>query len=148
MNLVTDSLQRTCTGTIVVQLSGSVWEPDTNGNGSGSGSGSGGDREPGEPGQVTNPNQVTSSEGPQPTTGTLQGGQYSTPFRQNPEDPEVVETSLYDNVHLGPAGIGLLIMGFLVLGCKHFNPSFDISLSEIMAKETKQSRCPVLAGIT
>lgn len=28
---------------------------------------------------------------------------------------------LGDNVHFGPAGIGLLIMGFLVLGCKYLN---------------------------
>jgi hypothetical protein len=48
-----------------------------------------------------------------------------------------------DNVHFGPAGIGLLIMGFLVLGCKCFNPTFDMCLSNNMAKEIKQPTCSV-----
>ncbi|XP_052011443.1 desmoglein-1 isoform X2 [Apodemus sylvaticus] len=69
---IDDSLQRTCTGTIVVRLS-----------------------------------------------GTWQGGEYSTPSRQNIEDPDLVENS-FDNVHLGPAGIGLLVMGFLILGLVPF----------------------------
>ncbi|XP_036060809.1 desmoglein-1 isoform X2 [Onychomys torridus] len=62
---IDDSLQRTCTGTVIIDLSGSGW--------------------------------VTSTE--QNTEG---GG---TPG---------------DNVHFGPAGIGLLIMGFLVLGLVPF----------------------------
>lgn len=38
----------------------------------------------------------------------------------NVDHPDIYQTG-GDNVHFGPAGIGLLIMGFLVLGCKYLN---------------------------
>ncbi|XP_029417341.1 desmoglein-1 isoform X3 [Nannospalax galili] len=65
---IDDSLQRTCTGTVIVDLDGSGWVTETNTDG---------DRQP---------NTLTTA----------------------------------DNVHFGPAGIGLLIMGFLVLGLVPF----------------------------
>lgn len=145
VNLVTDSLQRTCTGTIVIELSGTGWVPGSDGGGSSSGSG--GNRDP-----VTNGYQGTSTVGPQRVTGsggvTSSGGGSgvnNTPGRQNPLDepePEPFDIT-EDNVHFGPAGIGLLIMGFLVLGCKCFNPTFDMCLSNNMAKEIKQPTCSV-----
>lgn len=103
---IDDSLQRTCTGTIIVHLRGSVWDPNKPGNG-----------------QVT----TASTENPQRTTGgvyegggtTMGKGGVSDGTYQRPDEP--FDTPLYgDNVHFGPAGIGLLIMGFLVLGLVPF----------------------------
>lgn len=142
VNLVTDSLQRTCTGTIVIELSGTGWVTGSESGGSSSGSGDDRDR-------VTNGYQGTSStENPQRVTGSWGGSGIdgtrpnTNPFQGDPD--ETLETPLYgDNVHFGPAGIGLLIMGFLVLGCKCFNPTFDMCLSNNMAKEIKQPTCSV-----
>uniref|UniRef100_A0A8C0KKW9 Desmoglein-1 n=1 Tax=Canis lupus dingo TaxID=286419 RepID=A0A8C0KKW9_CANLU len=70
---IDDALQRTCTGTINIDLQGSGWEKDSE--------------------------KVTSG-------------------RENPSEGDT--TTNTDNVHFGPAGIGLLIMGFLVLGLVPF----------------------------
>ena len=151
VNLVTDSLQRTCTGTIVIELSGTGWVTGSESGGSSSGSGDDRDR-------VTNGYQGTSStENPQRVTGswgvTSSGGGSgvnNTPGRQNPLDepePEPFDIT-EDNVHFGPAGIGLLIMGFLVLGCKCFNPTFDMCLSNNMAKEIKQPMYSIYVSIS
>ena len=51
-------------------------------------------------------------------TNTFAGGTDGEGVRQ----PDTYQT-IGDNVHFGPAGIGLLIMGFLVLGCKYLNSS-------------------------
>ncbi|XP_028630636.1 desmoglein-1 [Grammomys surdaster] len=105
---IDDSLQRTCTGTIIVQLSGSVWEKDQGG---------GKDREDGQvtDGRVTGDYQRTSTEDPRRTTIREDPYGPNTDSYQNPDIP-----AYGDNVHFGPAGIGLLIMGFLVLGLVPF----------------------------
>ncbi|EDK96946.1 desmoglein-1-alpha preproprotein [Mus musculus] len=116
---IDDSLQRTCTGTIVIELSGTGWVTGSESGGSSSGSGDDRDR-------VTNGYQGTSStENPQRVTGSWGGSGIdgtrpnTNPFQGDPD--ETLETPLYgDNVHFGPAGIGLLIMGFLVLGLVPF----------------------------
>lgn len=134
VNLVTDSLQRTCTGTVIVKLTGSVWEQGSEGDGGVTGSGTSGDRD-----QVT-AGYSSTSEGLQRVTGSwgnIDGTGSNTDTFQGDLDDNL-DTPVYgDNVHFGPAGIGLLIMGFLVLGCKHFSPSFDMFLSKNMAKEIK-----------
>ncbi|XP_062932889.1 desmoglein-1 [Cynocephalus volans] len=84
---IDDALQRTCTGTVIIDLNGSGWE---NGSETSTSSGAG-------------PSTDTSTSNGQ--SGAVSGNYQGTP----------VETLLSDNVHFGPAGIGLLIMGFLVL---------------------------------
>ncbi|XP_032741939.1 desmoglein-1 isoform X3 [Rattus rattus] len=79
---IDDSLQRTCTGTIIIELDGTGWE-----------TGGGGDTSTEEPQRSTLPRDIDN-------TDTFQAYE--------------------DNVHFGPAGIGLLIMGFLVLGLVPF----------------------------
>lgn len=105
---IDDSLQRTCTGTIIIELDGTDWETDGGKNGNTTNPNKGPDREGGTP-----------TVGPQFTTVTREVSRGAT--RQIPEDPNEVDVPLYgDNVHFGPAGIGLLIMGFLVLGLVPF----------------------------
>ncbi|XP_012870262.1 PREDICTED: desmoglein-1 [Dipodomys ordii] len=127
---IDDSLQRTCTGTVVIDLNGSGWAsgqsnsqtntntPSTNNQagggetGGGETTGGGGNR-----GDVTtNENDVTPSD-----------DSYNEPNDNNNGNSYETNTGSYqgegglsDNVHFGPAGIGLLIMGFLVLGLVPF----------------------------
>ncbi|XP_054439822.1 desmoglein-1-like [Pteronotus mesoamericanus] len=101
---IDDALQRTCTGTIIIDLEGSGWEQS----------------------------QIMTTGGPgyqgKPTTSGLTNEEYD-----HTSDDGYGETSnqggtgdlsgvpiIADNVHLGPAGIGLLVMGFLVLGLVPF----------------------------
>ncbi|XP_055994195.1 desmoglein-1 [Sorex fumeus] len=105
---IDDNLQRTCTGTIIIDLDGSGWVEDretnggnTNGENMNNGSTTGGsDIE-------TNTEAGGGDIGG--TTGTLGTGEGT-----------IYQQGTADNVHFGPAGIGLLIMGFLVLGLVPF----------------------------
>lgn len=136
VNLVTDHLQRTCTGTIIIELSGSGYETNTQDN-SGGGSSTGGTTGgSGSSGSGTGGN--TSTEETQVTTGSWNNGNNGggdDDTYNNGEERQVTG----DNVHLGPAGIGLLVMGFLILGCKCFNTSFGMGLSKKMGKEIGSS---------
>uniref|UniRef100_A0A667IZI3 Desmoglein-1 n=1 Tax=Lynx canadensis TaxID=61383 RepID=A0A667IZI3_LYNCA len=80
---IDDTLQRTCTGTININLDGSGWEE----------------------------NNKTDKTSTDYGGGTNMDGQH---YDQTGGD---YQRNPLDNVHFGPAGIGLLIMGFLVLGC-------------------------------
>uniref|UniRef100_A0A8C5V0V4 Desmoglein 1 n=1 Tax=Microcebus murinus TaxID=30608 RepID=A0A8C5V0V4_MICMU len=99
---IDDALQRTCTGTINIDLDG--WD------------------------RGNNDNTGTSSTGTTDTSSTgndLNGGSTSVSTGEYGTGSEDVTTSEFDitpthNVHFGPAGIGLLIMGFLVLGLVPF----------------------------
>ncbi|CAD7674927.1 unnamed protein product [Nyctereutes procyonoides] len=120
---IDDALQRTCTGTINIDLQGSGWEDDfgevTSSENSGSstgdssgGTGGGGRENPSEGDTTTNTGGKTSTENEGSETQT----------QTNDDYPELGgnNLNLSDNVHFGPAGIGLLIMGFLVLGLVPF----------------------------
>ncbi|XP_054439784.1 desmoglein-1-like [Pteronotus mesoamericanus] len=85
---IDDALQRTCTGTVIVNLEGGGWVPSDSTTRFV-------DREKYDP------------TTPRPIIRTTYVVTYAQPF-------------IADNVHLGPAGIGLLIMGFLVLGLVPF----------------------------
>lgn len=105
---IDDSLQRTCTGTIIIELDGTGWETDGGKNGNTTNPNKGPDRDVGTP-----------TVGPQSTT--TGGVSYTGATRQVVSNPGDVDEPFYgDNVHFGPAGIGLLIMGFLVLGLVPF----------------------------
>ncbi|KAM6217527.1 desmoglein-1 [Rhynchocyon petersi] len=109
---IDDALQRTCTGTIVIELDGSQgWEDgrgnggtdtDTNTDNTSTNSNAGGDTSTVSDGSATSMDYTDTYD----NGGTTGFGAE----RQNPSD----------NVHFGPAGIGLLIMGFLVLGLVPF----------------------------
>uniref|UniRef100_A0A2K6FCT0 Desmoglein 1 n=1 Tax=Propithecus coquereli TaxID=379532 RepID=A0A2K6FCT0_PROCO len=102
---IDDTLQRTCTGTVNIDLQG--WEERTNEN--------------------TGTTDTTTSGNNLNGGGTSSGvNTWSDGVTTNPEDiittpgRAVSDYTLSDNVHFGPAGIGLLIMGFLVLGLVPF----------------------------
>ncbi|NP_001002939.1 desmoglein-1 precursor [Canis lupus familiaris] len=118
---IDDALQRTCTGTINIDLQGSGWEKDsekvTSSQNSGSstgdssgGTGGGGRENPSEGDTTTNTGGKTSTD--------YEDGETQTQSNNNHQ--ELGSNNLSDNVHFGPAGIGLLIMGFLVLGLVPF----------------------------
>uniref|UniRef100_A0A673U804 Desmoglein-1 n=1 Tax=Suricata suricatta TaxID=37032 RepID=A0A673U804_SURSU len=105
---IDDNLQRTCTGTININLEGSGWptgnkdnEGTTTDSGGGSSASGGGD---------TSTNTVDKTSTDYNTDTNTGSGTYD----------EQGGRTLSDNVHFGPAGIGLLIMGFLVLGLVPF----------------------------
>lgn len=115
LKCVTDNLQRTCTGTVIIDLDGSGWpdgsiDPNTN-----------------DKGPTTDDNSlaITNNYGSDvtgsSTNGNNFGGGISTLGREIVDNSGVGQATYADNIHFGPAGIGLLIMGFLVLGCKYFN---------------------------
>ncbi|XP_036888356.1 desmoglein-1-like [Sturnira hondurensis] len=82
---IDDALQRTCTGTVIVNLEGGDWVVPK-----------------------TTTMKVDDRDNPEHTTA---------PAITNTNDMVITGVPLIkDNVHFGPAGIGLLIMGFLVLG--------------------------------
>ncbi|XP_057645040.1 desmoglein-1 [Chionomys nivalis] len=122
---IDDNLQRTCTGTIIIELSGSGYERDTQDNSSGgsntgsstesgSSSGSGSSSEGGT-------NENTSTEETQVTTGSMNNNNNGGGESYDNGDGSIEkQRNPGDNVHLGPAGIGLLVMGFLILGLVPF----------------------------
>ncbi|XP_028379354.1 desmoglein-1-like [Phyllostomus discolor] len=92
---IDDGLQRTCTGTVFINLEGGGWHPEST-------------------------TALPTVDKPGTTTSTPTNYPYVLdPTRDKVTIDEAVP--LYqDNVHFGPAGIGLLIMGFLVLGLVPF----------------------------
>ncbi|XP_037661500.1 desmoglein-1 [Choloepus didactylus] len=101
---IDDALQKTCTGTIIIDLDG--WEVEV----------------------VTSTGGVTGTdrEGVSGTTSGEHRGDTATSFDESVVTTRHPVVGPYDgripsdNVHFGPAGIGLLIMGFLVLGLVPF----------------------------
>nr|XP_048298304.1 desmoglein-1 [Myodes glareolus] len=118
---IDDHLQRTCTGTIIIELSGSGYETSTQDN-SGGGDNTGGTTGgSGSSGSGTSGN--TSTEETQVNTGSWDNGNNGGRDEDNynnGDDGTVDRQRTGDNVHLGPAGIGLLVMGFLILGLVPF----------------------------
>uniref|UniRef100_A0A8D2CXG4 Desmoglein 1 n=1 Tax=Sciurus vulgaris TaxID=55149 RepID=A0A8D2CXG4_SCIVU len=117
---IDDSLQRTCTGTIVIDLQGSGWETNNQGgtsSGSSTETSTSTDEDHDREDTSTNTNENDSTGNGTPNTegnGNNDGTEYV------PGETGVQRDRLSDNVHFGPAGIGLLIMGFLVLGLVPF----------------------------
>ncbi|XP_004422476.1 PREDICTED: desmoglein-1 [Ceratotherium simum simum] len=108
---IDDALQRTCTGTIIIDLQGSGWEvrqsstTDSDNTSTGGGAGT-------STGEDTSTSPVIG-----PDAGN-NGNSQTTTSQANGDNGE--RQSRSDNVHFGPAGIGLLILGFLVLGLVPF----------------------------
>ncbi|XP_058896248.1 desmoglein-1 [Kogia breviceps] len=95
---IDDALQRTSTGTIIINLESSSWKNDSSSN---------------KNNTSTSTNGLTSSD---VTTNT-----YINSARIQTNNASVGHTSALrktnkNNIHFGPASIGLLIMGFLILG--------------------------------
>ncbi|XP_008580283.1 PREDICTED: desmoglein-1 [Galeopterus variegatus] len=107
---IDDALQRTCTGTVIIDLDGSGW---VNGSETSTSSGTGPSTDTstsnGQSGGGTITITDNSSNGGDKNVNTVSPSEETTVGGGNPE------ALLSDNVHFGPAGIGLLIMGFLVL---------------------------------
>ncbi|XP_028379352.1 desmoglein-1-like [Phyllostomus discolor] len=101
---IDDALQRTCTGTITINLEGSEWEQSGPTTTSG-------------PGYEVTP--TTSELENDHSVGTGEGGGGGV-NEQGETGVGIGVPLIADNVHFGPAGIGLLIMGFLVLGLVPF----------------------------
>ncbi|XP_057555315.1 desmoglein-1 [Hippopotamus amphibius kiboko] len=105
---IDDALQRTCTGTIIINLEDNGWRNGTDSGGTGSGG----------------PLSTTSTIGTGVTISTdVTTTTYTTGIRSGTDTFGVngpFPRNTDDNVHFGPAGIGLLIMGFLVLGLVPF----------------------------
>ncbi|EFB12908.1 hypothetical protein PANDA_016401, partial [Ailuropoda melanoleuca] len=111
---IDDTLRRTCTGTINIDLQGSGWVEngkvtDSTSTGSSEGSSTAG-------GEVTGTGSVNGAD----TSSNTGDKTYSDVTGTMPLDNGFEESKFSDNVHFGPAGIGLLIMGFLVLGLVPF----------------------------
>ncbi|XP_032323063.1 desmoglein-1 [Camelus ferus] len=109
---IDDSLQRTCTGTININLDGSGWEEDREQSTTGGEIINGGSTS-------TSTNDVTSSDETNINTNAENAGSSATNTFDG-EGTDVYRHRLRDNVHFGPAGIGLLILGFLILGLVPF----------------------------
>uniref|UniRef100_A0A8C3XDA1 Desmoglein-1 n=1 Tax=Catagonus wagneri TaxID=51154 RepID=A0A8C3XDA1_9CETA len=101
---IDDALQRTCTGTININLEGpggEIHEPSTGG--------------PGTEGSTSTSTKDFTPSYEYTTTNT----DYANGASRGVHNGEGTRIAS-DNVHFGPAGIGLLIMGFLVLGLVPF----------------------------
>ncbi|KAM4841402.1 desmoglein-1 isoform 1-T1 [Thomomys bottae] len=117
---IDDSLQRTCTGTVVIELDGSGWQTTT-GSQSGTQSNESTTNVDTHDGGTGGDSEVTTNE----ENLTTSGENFNRPDNNNNGDTYDTDTDTFqgdtsDNVHFGPAGIGLLIMGFLVLGLVPF----------------------------
>ncbi|XP_040840620.1 desmoglein-1 isoform X2 [Ochotona curzoniae] len=103
---IDDSLQRTCTGTVIINLDGGGTSTGT---------------ETSEETSTNNESNQSGSSGTQ--TGTTDNTSNNGETNTNPNSG-AGGTDNYqggaDNVHFGPAGIGLLVMGFLILGLVPF----------------------------
>ncbi|XP_007972562.3 desmoglein-1 [Chlorocebus sabaeus] len=100
---IDDALQRTCTGTINIDIQNVDGDDRTNTQANTT------DTNTGREESTSSTNYETS------TIYTLSQQVDSTPYQNGEQVPLFA-----DNVHFGPAGIGLLIMGFLVLGLVPF----------------------------
>ncbi|XP_006835189.1 PREDICTED: desmoglein-1 [Chrysochloris asiatica] len=104
---IDDASQRTCTGTVVIEFDDSTigGDGDKAGDGTSTSTGTGTDSGTG--------------------TSTITDEDYTSTDSTNTYEPHIIDENPAgrnpsDNVHFGPAGIGLLIMGFLVLGLVPF----------------------------
>nr|XP_035952592.1 desmoglein-1 [Halichoerus grypus] len=115
---IDDTLQRTCTGTIYIDLQGSGWVDQEKVTG--------GDTSPGSSVSTSGGTETTSGSSTENMNGgdtsTKVGDKTSTVYDLETQTGGTISEGLHfsDNVHFGPAGIGLLIMGFLVLGLVPF----------------------------
>ncbi|XP_036888353.1 desmoglein-1-like [Sturnira hondurensis] len=96
---IDDALQRTCTGTIIMDLEGDGWEVNES---------------------TTSVTLTLTPTYQGEITISRQTGTFDFNDGTVPNEPFEGVPLFPDNVHFGPAGIGLLIMGFLVLGLVPF----------------------------